>query len=524
MADFPEKENLTNPETDSTVTDDFSTVFSNPVEHSKKAENAKKKKRLPIVLASLLAVAVLVGGTIAVIKLIPEKKDDETVSPSIENIEVLNMKADELKTVTVTNSNGNFELYSEKESSGTGSSSTEVTNWYLNGFEKDVVSSSSISQIASAVASISASREVTERTAADCGLENSAIKAALVTNDGKELTILLGDESPDKSGYYLKLSDSDKIYVVDSTLKTSLDFTALSLADVSSMPIFETDDTNYRTDESGLITFDSLTVSGKNFPNTLLITPNNDNRISEFAQFIVASPEERIAENVDKVFAIFNNGLSVIGAYSFDTSAQSLAATGLDNPDFVATMKIKDKSLTYKFKLQQDGYYAAVCDGVKLIKKVDPSSIEFINYTTTDFYSSWVCLNSIDDLKTFTFVVGDKTYEFGITANDDEESEEKYIITIDGKTIKSSTFQNFYQQCVSLSCNDYTIQNLSAKPDYSIIFTFKDEIGGKQTVDFVKSDATRYQFSLNGVDMGRVNSSALNQLVKTLENMYNNAK
>ncbi len=521
MADFPENEKLINTEAENTAFDEDSTVFSNPVEHTKKADGVKAKKRLPIVLASLLSVAVLVGGTIAVIKLIPEKQEDESSVPSIEAIEVLDMKADELKTITVTNENGSFQIYSEKESTKSESSSTEVTNWYLNGYDKDVVSTSSISQIASTTASISASREVTERTAADCGLETPSIKADVVTEKDETFSVLIGDESPDKSGYYLKLSNSDKIYVVDSTVQSSLNFTALSLADLSSMPLFETDDTNYRTDESGLVTFDSLTISGKNFPNTLLITPNNDNRISEYAQFIVSSPEERIADNVDKVFAIFNNGLSVIGAYSFDTSAKSLAATGLDNPDFVATMKIKDKSLTYKFKLQEDGYYAAICDGVKLIKMVDPSSIEFINYNSTDFYSSWVCLNSIDDLKAFTYKVGDKTYEFGITANPDEESEDSYIVTIDGKTIKSSTFQNFYQQCVSLSCNDFTVQNLTAQPEISIIFTFKDEIGGQQKVDFVKSDASRYQFSLNGIAMGRVNSSMLNQLTKTLETMYN---
>ena len=69
MSDFPEQEktNLQNEE-------EFSTIFSDPTAHKKTAEDVKKKKLLPIIIAAFLAVAVLVGGTVGVVKLIPEKE------------------------------------------------------------------------------------------------------------------------------------------------------------------------------------------------------------------------------------------------------------------------------------------------------------------------------------------------------------------------------------------------------------------------------------------------------------------
>ena len=186
MSDFPEKETENTENTEN----EFSTVFSDPTEH-KSAHKTQKRKRLPVIIASLLAVAVLAGGTAAVIKLIPEK-EESTPSSAFETIKVLELKTDELKTVTVTNKNGEFKLYSVKEesessSSSSSSSSSEKVKWYLDGYEKDVISSSSAESIVSAAAAVTAVREITTKTAAECWLESPETKADIVTNDDAEM-------------------------------------------------------------------------------------------------------------------------------------------------------------------------------------------------------------------------------------------------------------------------------------------------------------------------------------------------
>lgn len=536
MNNIPENENPTSTEktSENANTEEFSTVFADPAEHSKTAQNVKRKKRLPIIIASVLSVAVLAGGTVAVVKLIPEREDEAVTSSSVEDITLLNGSSDDYKSVTVKNSSGSFKLYSvtevvetessDDESSDESEEAEETVTWYLDGYDKSKTDSSAISSVVDSAVSMYASREVTEKSESECGLDNPVITVKVEPKEGDAFTLSFGAESPDKTGYYLKLSNKESFYVVGSDVLEAFEFEALDFAETESFPAFEvTDDMDDYTDDDGALeSFDSITVSGKNFDKKVVIEMNEDEKLNTVAAYTVTSPTKRVAENVDGVFSVFKSGLAVSGAYSFDTSSSSLAKVGLDNPDLTVTMKVGKKSMTYRFKLQSDGYYAAVCDGTELIKKVDPSSIEFADYSTNDFYSSWVALVSIDTLSGFTFESVDKTFDFGIKQNntddeDEDDEQEDYTITYNGDVITTSEFQDFYQECISLSCTDFTVGSTSGEAEYKLVFKYSD--GSKLTVDFKKASETRYQYSLNGTAQGKVNSSSMSKLLKSAEKL-----
>ena len=519
MSDFPEKETENTENTEN----EFSTVFSDPTEH-KSAHKTQKRKRLPVIIASLLAVAVLAGGTVAVIKLIPEREDD-TSTPSVETIKVLDKSSDDFKIVTVTNKNGTFKLYSEEEkvessssSSDTSSSSTK-TVWYLDGYAKDVINSSSVSSIVSSVASVTASREVTAKSAAECGLEKPTVKADVVTKDGAEFSLLIGGDSPDGTGIYIKLSTDDKIYINDSSIDSSLEFDALSLAATDSIAGVPTSDlsSDYKDDNGNLSSFDSITLTGSNFPEKLIIAPNTDKNLSTYAAYMTTSPTKRIADKVDGIFGLFKSGVTVSGAYSFDTSVSTRKKLGLDNPELTAEIKVGSVKQSYSFKKQEDGGYAVWYDGAKLIKKVDASSITFIDYKVNNYYASWVCLQSINELSNFTIKTPEKTYSFDIVYDDAEDAKETYVITYEGKKLTAENFQNFYQECISLSCSDFTVDKVSGEPAMTIVFTYSDTSRAKTDVKFIKSGAAKYQYSIDGIEMGKINSSALNKILKHVE-------
>lgn len=525
MSDFPEKENIEEvTEPSLTPEEEVSTVFSDPAEHKKTAVK-QKKRLLPKVIAAVLAVGVLAGGTVAVIKLIPEREESST--PSIETISVLDMKSDDFKSVTVTNENGTFKLYSVEETetsdSSDASSSESTVNWYLDGYDREVIDSSSAGSIAGYAASLKAVREVTSKSTADCGLENPTVKADVVKNDGSEFSILVGNESPDNTGTYVKLSTEDKIYITESDLKGNFTFDALSLAETGSVPgITVTDDMkDYKGDDGALSSFDTVTITGKNFPEKVVLAPNTDENLSAYAAYMTVSPTKRIADNVDGIFGLFQNGVSASGAYSFDTSASAQKKLGLDNPDLTATIKLGSFTATYSFKQQEDGDYAVWYDGAKLIKKVSASSLSFIDYKVNDYYASWVCLQSINELSNFTVKTPDKTYSFDIVYDDSEDAEETYIITYEGKKLVAENFQNFYQECISLSCTDYTIDKVSGEPAMSIIFTYSDASREKTAVEFRKASETKYQYRIDGIDMGKINSSSLNKILKQVEKVAN---
>ena len=527
MSDFPEKENIEqeNLQSDTVAEpkEEDSTVFSDPAEHKKTAVR-QKKKLLPVIIAAVLAVAVLAGGTVAVIKLIPER-EEESSTPSIETISVLDMNSDDFKSVTVTNENGTFKLYSAEEKKETDSSSSDTSgsdteiNWYLDGYDKEVIDSSSVESIVSSVSKLEAVREVTAKSAAECGLENPAVRADVVKNDGSEFSVLVGIESPDNTGTYVKLSTEEKVYITQSDLKGSFTFDALSLAETSSVPGVTVTDAmkDYTDDDGALSSFDTITLTGKNYPEKVVLAPNTDENLSAYATYMTLSPTKRIADNVDGIFNLFKSGVSVSGAYSLDTSASAQKKLGLDNPDLTATIKIGSFTVSYLFKQQEDGDYAVWYEGAKLIKKISATDISFIDYKTTDYYASWVCLQSINELSNFTVKTPDKTYGFDIAYDDSEDAEETYVITYEGTKLVAENFQDFYQECISLSCSDYTVDKISGDPDISIIFKYSDKSREDYVVEFRKSSETKYQYSIDGIDMGKVNTTDLNKILRLVK-------
>ena len=528
MTNFPENENLNeNTLAELSAEEEFSTIFSDPTEHRKKAKENKKRKRWPIAVASLLAVAVLVSSTVAIIKLIPEK--EENVSSSLfEDITVLDMESDDISSVTVKNAKGTFKLYSEvkTEEAKEGEEPKETVTWYLDGYAKDVVNNYNISSTASDAVSITASREITQKTAEECGLVNPAVKADIVPREGEAFSVLIGADSPDNSGCYVKLSNSDKIYLADTSVKTNLDFDALSFANTDSLPgiTLGANDSKYKDDNGSLASFDSITVSGTNFADPIVIEMNDHELLSTYAVYKVTSPANRLAnsDNIVNVFNIFSSGVAVTGAYSYDVSAASISKFGLDKPDFEVTMKAGSATQTFKFKLQSDGNYAAITNGSKLIKTVAASTLAFINYKETDFYWSFVALNSIDDLKGFVYTNSTGSYHFTIAANEDEDADDKYVITHNGEPIVCGIFQDFYQMCISLTACDYKTEDLKGNPAFKFEFIFKDDKGGKSNIiEFIKSSETRYEFLYDGKPMGRVTSSDLNRIDKALTKLLN---
>lgn len=524
MSDFPEKENIEETTEPTLTPEEGSTVFSDPAEHKKTAVK-QKKRLLPKVIAAVLAVGVLAGGTVAVIKLIPEREESST--PSIETISVLDMKSDDFKSVTVTNENGTFKLYSVEETETSDSSDTSsskpTVNWYLDGYDREVIDSSAAGSIAGYAASLEAVREVTSKSTAECGLENPTVKADVVKNDGSEFSILVGSESPDNTGTYVKLSTEEKIYITETDLKGNFTFDALSLAETGSVPgITVTDDMkDYKGDDGALSSFDTITLSGKNYPEKVVLAPNTDENLSAYAAYMTVSPTKRIADNVDGIFGLFKSGVSASGAYSFDTSASARNKLGFDNPDLTATIKVGSVTQTYSFKQQEDGDYAVWYDGAKLIKKVSASSLSFIDYKVNDYYASWVCLQSINELSNFTVKTPDKTYSFDIVYDDSEDAEETYVITYEGTKLVAENFQNFYQECISLSCTDYTIDKVINEPAMSFVFTYSDTSREKTAVEFKKAGETKYQYSIDGIDMGKINSSSLNKILRQAEKVAN---
>lgn len=531
MSDFPFNEQneqmndnteLENADALNTQGDDdvFSTIFSAPVEHrGKKAENVTKKKRWLAVVAAALAVAILVGGTFAVIKLIPVKDEDDLTSQESETIEVLKIDADTVNAVTLTNSNGTFKFLpvrteekaeEEKESSVT-------TTWTVEGVDKKFTDSSAILSKVMAATEVTAIREIDGRTPEDCGFDKAVYKAVIDIADAESRTLEVGSASSDGMGNYMRVSGDDKIYFVEADALSAFDFKLLDLANSDPIAgLTATESMGEYTDESGAITtFDTITVTGKNFDKPLVIgAKNDDSQLSAYFNHVILSDDNRFADNVTDLFNVFVKGVSVSGAYAFDVSAESLKAVGLDTPYLTATIKIGNTTSTIKIDKVDENYCAVITDKSYMIHKVEASSFTFLDYSAESFYNDTVFIENIVDLSEFNLTAGEESYTFGISYDEEAESDEQIQITYKGEKIAASPFQDFYQKFVGLQYEDYNTDFKGTAMDMIITVKFLD--GRTATVSLAKASATKYACFVDGRLMGRVSSTSFNGLLEAI--------
>ncbi len=506
MNNFDENQNIEITEEQ----DELSTIFSDPTAHKVTAESKKNpnKKRIMSVIAGVLAVAVLIGGTVAVVKLIPEKKDDDNTSSQTPQISLLTMKEAEIKNVTVKNKNGTFIMNNAVTKDEDG---YDECAWSLQGYDMDVISDYALYDIASNFMSLSAMREITTKTAEDCGLNAPVADITITKQDDKVIGVLIGAKSPDGSGVYVKLADKETIYLVSGEIDTNLTFAALDLADTSAIAAVTLPSGNDEYLADGAIaSFNTLTISGKGFGEKVVIKPNTDSTTSELHPFVLTAPIQRMAENVDKALAVFNS-VTVSGAYSIDAKPETLSKLGLDKPDLEITAKFNNISYTFKFTKQEDGSYAVWHTGCKMIKKVEAATVELLSCTTTSFYSTWVHLQSIDDLSGFIVKSEGKEYKFDISVKKSEDSATEYTIKHNGKKLTASNFQDFYRYCISLYATDFDTTAVTSEVEYEITYIYSDAKRAPTKISFQRTGG-KYLFSIDGKAVGHVNASDVNRI------------
>ncbi len=509
MAEFPEKESLD--------TDEFSTIFSDPKEHRDTIK--KPKKILPKILAGVACLGILIGSTVAVVKLIPKRETEET-APQHETVIAKNLNSDDLLSVKIKNAGGEAEIYSEeviKEGSND-------IDWYLRGVDGALTVSMNIEKVATTVAKITASRKITAKTAEDCGFENPSVTAFVTPREETAYTVLLGAKSPDNGGYYLKFAEQDDIYLVSDDVFTALQFDVLDFANSDKVASFDAKDATISDyyDNEVIAKFDKLVIKDKDNQEPLIIVDNSRTATSEYYSYMITSPEQKLLATgrLDELTALYTNGITTEGAYSYDVSPESLKKVGLDNPDLETTMYLGNKSITYKFALQKDGYYAVVGDSSKLIHKVNPSILSgVVDIEYKDYYATALFVVNISDMANFTVTTAEKNFSFDLVKNnvaeDETDPEKLYTITSEGRKLTVSNFQNFYLKCVSLQTKDFITDNITSKPEITFNITLHN--GSKITVEFTKVNATRYQCVVDGMNMGRVTATSLNSVLKDAE-------
>lgn len=95
--------------------------------------------------------------------------------------------------------------------------------WTLKQPEEGPADEVRVQSMISRLASLSSTRTIdSPGNLADFGLATPKAEAKITLQDGKSYSLLVGDETPDKSGYYVKLPDATSVEVVQDLIGSDL--------------------------------------------------------------------------------------------------------------------------------------------------------------------------------------------------------------------------------------------------------------------------------------------------------------
>lgn len=498
--------------TPNTETEETSTIFSAPTEH-----NDKEPTKQPIVkrlVAAFLALALVIGATVGVIKLIPEKQEEQ--APEI-SFNVLNIDTANIEKAVITSEDKSLTLLStvtEKDNA------SEIS-WSVDGVTAAYTDSDTIKKTISNAAVIKASKTA-QGALADFGLDNPRTTVALHPRNSafEAVTIIIGNSAAANMGCYIKLSGDDKIYLADNSVASLIGLNELDFATTTGLAgVIKTEENADCFSDSSLNTFDYITLSGKNFPEPMKIEQQEDETLNAYFAFKITSPALRIG-NDDKIIELINllsSGITSSGAYAYDPNTKALNDYHLNEPDVVITISVKGKTYTILASKVDDSFYAAIDSYGGIIHKIPASSITFADSKITDYYSTFIVLENLSGLSYFKaeFADGD-TYNFQTVYNKDEES---YKALIGGKELDIDNFKALYRQFISLTAVEQDAKKIS---DTSLTLTLVHSNGSADTVlKFKPYSSARYQVEMNGIPMGLITLSHYDKFTANIKNVAN---
>ncbi len=496
-----------------------STIFSDPAhfkdENSQKSE--KKHKLLFRVLATLLIVAVLAGGTFAAFKLIPEKSEDNDDAAA--TIPVTSIAENSVNYIEIINDIGTVKLNAELGEKDNES----IVTWTVDGVDSSLTSSDSISSFAGNILSLSALQKINSDSA-DFGFSDPEAKITVYKKEDT-LELTLGNSAPANIGYYCKVStDTENVYIIsDEFAYYFMSAEEVSFANAPGFTSVKNDKNNSCFSDNSIIDMDYIKISGKKHSTPFEIVMQEDDAINAYFAFRMQSPTVRVCDSTapQAVLDAFSNGFSAAGAYAYGTDAETLKKYGLDNPDYQVTLCLNGEEFTVRFAVVDDSYVAFVDGKTDMVQKVALSSISFATADIESYYSTFVILENLSGLKQFIVESDKGKYVFDTEYTETPDGEDdQYKAFFGGNELKIKRFKDYYGTLIAMTPISYETKSLTNV--YAKI-TFKHSSDLSDTVlTFKKVAKLRYQAEIDGIPVCQVTSTALDKFLSDTVKMSKN--
>jgi hypothetical protein len=446
-------------------------------------------------------IVLLIGGAaIYFINFYTPPEDDTEVEDTTEDTTVSIISyGDDLSTFSFTLNEVKYEFKKED------------TEWVISEPEDYKYDEDIINSLAGYLGDLTADKEVGEvENLADFGLEEPVFEITIKNAEDEEAVIQIGDMTPVETGYYAKLKDEDKVYVISTYTGEAM---ILDASSIRSKDLFPSESTDFKA-----------------------ISVEKDGDVSYSAKYVdenewtITAPIK--ADTKDDTFITMAETLAGVSIVSFESDVED-SDCGLDKPSYKLTYKTEKSEKTILFgkeKVKGTSIYAKV-EGKDEIFLLSLDTLTFLDTKITDVASTLIAIPNIDDVTKMTVTADGEEHVSKITTSDDEESEnadDKFVF--DGVDIKKDEdtseeaddmFRQYYQAVIGVAFEEIEID---AEPEgdaeVKIIYELSSD-PGKITVELISKNDEYYYAMKDGNYTGTIVSkeSVKEGLITSTEEM-----
>ncbi len=381
---------------------------------------------------------------------------------------------------------------------------------------------------------------------ADFGLDKPAVTVTITYYDNSVTTLLVGNETPDKNGYYARLKDSNEVLMINAD---TVSYFLLNKGQYVERNLITSPDIK-KDDERGTVVLKELTLKGGPAKETLSLRQvgTSDGEEYSYANFLITKPYKRMVdETVGTSLASFTYLMASEGVVLHPTAADK-AKYGFNNPYAVlditlavqtakedTTSSSSDASnastefiyyntstskVTIGSKDESGNYYVMV-DGINAIYHVASSSLAAVaerSYVNT--ISRLLFLKNIQTVKQVSFVIDGKTYDFKLAHDESkEDSDEKMTVTCEGKKLDTQDFRTLYSGLMGISRYGETTVKPSGEPLHKIKLY---DVDGSLflSIDVLPHSSSLYTIRTNEGELFTVKTSDLNKYIALVKDYY----
>jgi hypothetical protein len=422
----------------------------------------KRKKRNAITLVSLLLT--LAAFLVVYVWYLNRDETSEGTQKEAETISLATIDKDQLSSLRYIGKDVDMTLV------------LEDGVWKSQEDKERPINQENVTNMINTIDEISAIRIVTEtpEDLGDFGLAEPIAYLQAIQTDGVTVTLQIGDKVSGGDGYYAMVNEEKKVYLLDTTYGSGLQYTNVDMTAVEEAPTITAEniqhiDIEKRDEEDFELCYDAeneLDYSGSGMLSWVILKPYEEgftadsSKVSElqptYANFDFTSCIDYRGEDLNR-YGLENPTASIYVGY-YETRTETLEKPVV-NPD----TGVEEKEKTYKDEKEikvyignqdEEGNYYVRKDGSNAVYTMAADNVEkMLQVDASSLISTFVCIPNIDNVDTISVEIQGVSYimEMKRTAAKNKTGEEETMTTYyyNGKEVEEDAFKEVYQRLIA---------------------------------------------------------------------------